>query len=614
MSNLATRNVAKTDSRSNNNDDDDNGASLRRAILEYFQSLVHPSPPPAPLTSPTKAATSASTPTTAGGAPPSSLPEQASQVVTTLLEVFPELQEPTQDSSNNNNTSSNSITPSLQERYDSYPVHVQRLSKLQGRVVSLEESLKMALQQQDHRKSPPLPTSAPATTTTEDGRTSTSSNSTSPRAAGIKRKDPPPSATTATSSARATKKKKSTTPAANQKSSTLTAPDDKAAAAVVKKEAPMVTWDERYQQLLFYQKGYGNCRVPLRYKAVPGLGLWVQRQRANYKAGRISSNLIQKLESINFDWTVNDRPVVPWEARYTELQAYQLEHGHTRVPRSHPTLGEWVHTQRSNHRRTTQEGASTKQRDRLAKLYAIGFEFTTKGARKTWDDRFEQLVDFRRTHGHVRVREWLKEKKRTTTTTDPETSNDEKSSGANDTQEPEDNNEATEEATKESQEVADKDKDEQRFGRWMEKQEASYWKFKRGDRSDKEMSAARYKKLDDIGFGTAFVEPPVLSAPSKRGRPRGGARRDEETWNARLEQLRAYKQVHGHCNVPANDRLNQQLGDWVKTQRKHYRALLAMEQSSLTTVRRKALEDLGFQWVLRPWMLKENRNAAKQAK
>lgn len=58
--------------------------------------------------------------------------------------------------------------------------------------------------------------------------------------------------------------------------------------------------------------------------------------------------------------------------------------------------------------------------------------------------------------------------------------------------------------------------------------------------------------------------------------------------------------VHLDCNVPKVWPDNKPLGSWVATQRKLYKAMLVGEQSSLTTVRRLALENIGFQWVLRP--------------
>jgi hypothetical protein len=41
--------------------------------------------------------------------------------------------------------------------------------------------------------------------------------------------------------------------------------------------------------------------------------------------------------------------------------------------------------------------------DRLLRLQAIGFEFRMDDGKKSWEERFEQLAEFRRTHGHINI-------------------------------------------------------------------------------------------------------------------------------------------------------------------------------------------------------------------
>src|ERR1700730_5107806 len=40
-----------------------------------------------------------------------------------------------------------------------------------------------------------------------------------------------------------------------------------------------------------------------------------------------------------------------------------------------------------------------------------------------------------------------------------------------------------------------------------------------------------------------------------------------ETWDDRLGQLKAFKEQHGHGNVPARGNENRELGRWVEVQR-----------------------------------------------
>lgn len=61
-----------------------------------------------------------------------------------------------------------------------------------------------------------------------------------------------------------------------------------------------------------------------------------------------------------------------------------------------------------------------------------------------------------------------------------------------------------------------------------------------------------------------------------------------QTWDCRYGQLKAFKQEHGHCNVPAKYKLNPTLGKWVSYQRKAYRS------GKLLPKREEQLASLGF--------------------
>jgi len=79
-----------------------------------------------------------------------------------------------------------------------------------------------------------------------------------------------------------------------------------------------------------------------------------------------------------------------------------------------------------------------------------------------------------------------------------------------------------------------------------------------------------------------------------------------ESWNQRYEELKEFRRIHGHCNVPSKYAENQELGIWVGTQRTQYRLYMkGRETGNLTTSnmnedRIRALESLGFSWDQRP--------------
>ena len=61
----------------------------------------------------------------------------------------------------------------------------------------------------------------------------------------------------------------------------------------------------------------------------------------------------------------------------------------------------------------------------------------------------------------------------------------------------------------------------------------------------------------------------------------------EAAWRLRFEELKAYKQGNGHCNVP---RREGKLGEWVVSQHKIY------NKGNLSKERIDVLVDIGFVW------------------
>ena len=101
---------------------------------------------------------------------------------------------------------------------------------------------------------------------------------------------------------------------------------------VPKREA---LWMHRFHELCEYNRIHGNCLVPQKYPLNPSLGLWVKKQRAQYK-NFLSSNTssmtperIELLDSVGFSW---DAVPEDWNARYAELQDYHSQHGDCLVP------------------------------------------------------------------------------------------------------------------------------------------------------------------------------------------------------------------------------------------------------------------------------------------
>lgn len=141
-------------------------------------------------------------------------------------------------------------------------------------------------------------------------------------------------------------------------------------------------WNERFNELLEYKKHHGDCLVPQRYPQNPQLGVWVNKQRAEYKLfkeGKKSSmtkERIQALESVGFIWAKRRKGQPTWDLKFDELTEYCQEHGDCLVPTKYaenPALGRWVSTQRAQYKLMQENKPTTMTEERVKMLESLGF-------------------------------------------------------------------------------------------------------------------------------------------------------------------------------------------------------------------------------------------------
>ena len=99
------------------------------------------------------------------------------------------------------------------------------------------------------------------------------------------------------------------------------------------------------------------------------------------------------------------------------------------------------------------------------------------------------------------------------------------------------------------------------LGNWVRNQ-------RRDRKFGREIMRSRIARLDSLGFVWEFFS--------------------STRWEDMFAQLSAFKEVHGHCNVPQRWPENIKLGRWVNTQR--------WRLSRLTPGRKHMLDELGFVW------------------
>jgi hypothetical protein len=93
-----------------------------------------------------------------------------------------------------------------------------------------------------------------------------------------------------------------------------------------------------------------------------------------------------------------------WNLRYTELVQFHKENGHCLVPLRFPqnsSLSHWVKRQRYQYRVKNEGQHSTLNDERQAALETLDFAWDSHAA--SWEERFNELRDFRYMYGHSNV-------------------------------------------------------------------------------------------------------------------------------------------------------------------------------------------------------------------
>ena len=148
-------------------------------------------------------------------------------------------------------------------------------------------------------------------------------------------------------------------------------------------------WTTRFDELVDFKNDHGDCNVP---QGQGSLGMWVNRQREEFKAGRLSEERIARLESIGFVWDMLEQE---WLERFGELTKYKTVNGDCSVPQSQGSLGVWVDTQRQSFKK------GKLPQERVDLLESIGFSWEPTD--EAWTARFDELVDFKDENGDCNV-------------------------------------------------------------------------------------------------------------------------------------------------------------------------------------------------------------------
>ena len=168
-------------------------------------------------------------------------------------------------------------------------------------------------------------------------------------------------------------------------------------------------WLGRFTELVDFKRRVGHCNVT---QSSGPLGAWVAKQRQQYrlfregKPSQITEERITKLKGLGFQWTLKHPE---WEDRFAELVDFKRRVGHCNVSQSSGPLGQWVSDQRQQYRLRKEKKYSSMTEERITKLEGLDFQWTLYNRKRKrseptdWEDRFAELVDFKRRVGHCNV-------------------------------------------------------------------------------------------------------------------------------------------------------------------------------------------------------------------
>jgi hypothetical protein len=157
-------------------------------------------------------------------------------------------------------------------------------------------------------------------------------------------------------------------------------------------------WNQRYDELVRFQRDFNHCLVPIHWPRHPSLAHWVKRQRHQYtmkmegKHSTMTDERQALLEDLGFVW---DSHAASWEERWNELNGFRDRRGHCNVPKKcpeNPQLAIWVKCQRRQFKLLSEGRNSNMTRERFEKLSVLGFVFNPRlkkndhrtGERRIW--------------------------------------------------------------------------------------------------------------------------------------------------------------------------------------------------------------------------------------
>lgn len=155
-------------------------------------------------------------------------------------------------------------------------------------------------------------------------------------------------------------------------------------------------WIGMYLELVDFKTKNKHANVPVRYVKNRSLGYWIRRQRLVYHEGTMDLERESLLRLIGFNFRL--LAIHDWDNMYKNLLEFKKKFGHVRVTGSYndPQLHTWLIYQRKLYWK------GKLHQDKIEKLKSIGVDMRNKTLNR-WEERYEQLVKFKKEHGHLHI-------------------------------------------------------------------------------------------------------------------------------------------------------------------------------------------------------------------
>ena len=199
---------------------------------------------------------------------------------------------------------------------------------------------------------------------------------------------------------------KKTTAAVKASAKKAKAPAKKAKAPAKKAKATATkSFAQRLEDLRAYKEKHGHIHV----KKGEDKSLYDFCNRIkNAPRDCLTNDRIASLDALGFDWEVKEQKATATKSfaqRLEDLLAYKEKHGHTHVKQKEDKSFYKFCWDMRQARKNPEKSNMVLTADRTASLDALGFDWTAAAAKKSFEQRMEDLQAYKEKNGHFNVKE-----------------------------------------------------------------------------------------------------------------------------------------------------------------------------------------------------------------